>query len=379
MHCVMLCSLGVDRIVSNEAPTTSPIDADKLFTQLCDYARLPAEEGPDSNAASSPESLVDEASLYQHAKYHRVLPLVHLNRLRRGEQVESWVHDDLRVSLTRNQFFLDELRSVLNTLDKRAVSVIPFKGPVLTHRLFPDLRYRFSGDLDVLIPPEALDTVITTLQSAGYETVDNQSWLGRQIRTLIHSQHTLARGGAFFFLDVHTRIMPRLYAYRQAFDALWDRAEPVEISGQTIRCLGPVDQLLMLCYQGVKNRWDRLKYVVDVAAALQAFPRDGQALMGTARSLSSERSLLLGCLLAQDLLGAPVPAPVAARLAEAPVVHELAARVTRGLARPQSQGIDAFWDRAAFQLRVQDSLGPRMRYIGYALVRRVVDTSATGN
>jgi len=278
-----------------------------------------------------------------------------------------------RTAHTRNRFLIDELKRVLEALRAADLRALPFKGPLLAHRAYPGLRYRVAGDLDLLVAPADLSAVWSVLYEHGYVHVDVPSPLQRRMRTLIHSQHTFTRGGAVFFLDVHTRIMPPLYAYDPGFDALWDRAGSVDLLGEAVPALAPPDQLLMLCYQGVKNRWDRLKYVADVAAVLQATPAlDGAALLAHARALQSERSLLLGCALARRLLGAPLPAPVADRLAAVPVVDALAARCEQALADPEAPVLSSFRDRAWFQLQVQDGWGARLRYVGYALVRKLI-------
>jgi hypothetical protein len=129
----------------------------------------------------------------------------------------------------------------------------------------------------------------------------------------------------------------------------------------------------MLCLQGVKNRWDRLKYVSDVAASLHADPVDGIELLERARSLSSERALLLGAALAHDLLEAPLPEVVMDRIRETKVVLTLRDRVKQALTHPANHAMTSFLHRVAFQLRVQDSTGPRVRYVTFAGVRKLVD------
>lgn len=354
-----------------DAADIEPLATTDTFSLLCRYAR-PAPPAKDTPSPLS-QGLVDWSSLYQDARYHAVIPLVHMNRLRHGEDLDDWAHEDLDVTRTRGYFHIEELKRVLNVLDEAGIRALPFKGPVLTSQVFPDLRYRFSTDLDLLIEPNTLSAASSALNTAGFQPIQTRSAVAKRLRTLIHSQHTFTRGGAVFVLDVHTRIMPPLYAYAPDFEGLWKRSTEINLVGDPVRCLAPPDRLLMLCYQGVKNRWDRLKYVCDVAAALQAEDYDAHDLLDQARRLSSERALLLGVTLAHELLGAPLPKPVMEPIRTNHVISSLSQRVQDGLAHPGEQGITSLRDRASFQLNVQDGRLERLRYVAVASARKVID------
>jgi hypothetical protein len=352
--------------------TVRTVDApDKVLALLCRYAR--AQHGDETLQPASLEGPEDWGTIYRLAQHHAVVPLVHVARCRLDEENAPSVREKLHRIRARSQFLVGELKQILDALTEAGVRALPIKGPVLTHQAFPDLRYRFSGDLDLLIRKEDLSAVASVLKARGYEAVEAQSPLRRRLRTLIHSQHTFRRGAAVFFLDVHTRIMPPLYAYNPDFDALWTRAQEVDVLGDPVRCLAPIDRLLMLCFQGVKNRWDRLKYVSDVAAALQADPVDGAEALARARSLASERALLLGTTLAHELLDAPLPELIRGRVQEIPAIQTLRERVKEALAHPRERTITSFRDRVAFQFKVQDRMSTRLRYAAFAAFRKVVD------
>lgn len=370
----VVCTNKPSRRVSIEVvqKTDTPGEA---FAFLCRCARMPHSDTP-----SQPTTLgepTDWGRIYRLAQYHAVTPMVFMAQLQQGNDVEPWAHEYLHVTHARSQFLISELKRILGVLDDAGLRALPFKGPVFTHQAFPDLRYRFSSDLDLLIAPGDLGAITSLLKRIGYEPVEAQSAVKRRLRTLIHSQHTFRRGRAVFFLDVHTRAMPPLYAYAPDFNGLWERACEVDLVGDVVRCMAPVDRLIMLCFQGVKNRWDRLKYVSDVAASLHADPVDGIELLEKARSLASERALLLGTALAHDLLEVPLPEIIMDRIQETKAVCALRDRIRRALTHHVEHAMTSFRDRAIFQLRIQDSTGPRIRYIAFAGFRKLVDLATS--
>ena len=65
--------------------------------------------------------------------------------------------------------------------------------------------------------------------------------------------------------------------------------------------------MLFLCAHGAKHGWQSLSGVCDVAYVAHAYQYDWEELAARARSLGSLRILLLGLLLAHDLLGTAIP------------------------------------------------------------------------
>ncbi len=115
---------------------------------------------------------------------------------------------------------------------------------------------------------------------------------------------------------------------------LWERLVSVCLLGRTVRSLSPEDLLIFLCLHGTKprHRWRRLNWICDVAWLIRAHPglNWGQVL-AEARRLGSERRLLLGLCLAEELLDAEVPKQVRQRMLADPATDDLTAQVYKGL------------------------------------------------
>lgn len=323
------------------------------------------------------------AALYQLASRHSIVPLVHMSRLYWGQVAEPLVqHDvvpqnlvqkDVRVTESRSRFMIGELGRILDELSKHHVEVIPFKGPTLTQRIYPALCYRFTGDLDLLVPSDASATLQAILERLGYTPARRRNALHQKAHTYISGQKTFVRGEATFWVDVHTRVVSRLYKYAPPFDILFRRSQQVDLMGREVRALSPLDCILMLCYQGAKNHWNRLKYVCDLSAALVATKPNGRELLHHARSWSGERVLLLGLHLAHTLLEAPVPRGLGSNMLKRSDIKGLARRAEKSLRAPTPENAMGLRHRATLQLMLQDSIGSRLRYLSVAGLRRLLD------
>ena len=127
----------------------------------------------------------------------------------------------------------------------------------------------------------------------------------------------------------------------------------------------------MLCYHGLKNRWDRLKYFADVAELLRTYPDlDWDTVYERARLMHSKRVLRLGLSLAHQLLDAPLPEAVALDARRDARVEALSTAIMERLPRQAHMRVEPYLDRVRLNILSQDSLVGGLRYGAYAAARR---------
>jgi hypothetical protein len=148
----------------------------------------------------------------------------------------------------------------------------------------------------------------------------------------------------------------------------WSRLETVSLAGTPVPSFAPEDLLLVLCVHGSKHRWERLEWIACVAECLRARPRlDWGLLSRQARVLGSRRMLHLGLLLAHEILDAPLPPDVLARIRADRAAHALARQVRDALFAPR-HAPPGIVGRSVFYLRMRERLRDRLRY-GLLLAR----------
>ena len=87
------------------------------------------------------------------------------------------------------------------------------------------------------------------------------------------------------------------------------------------------DHLALLSVHGNRHCWTGLCWLCDFAAAVRTFDVDCERLLESAAERGGERMLLVGCELADRLLGVEPPAAVERRRVSGDAVDGLASRV----------------------------------------------------
>ena len=96
--------------------------------------------------------------------------------------------------------------------------------------------------------------------------------------------------------------------------------------GRDVPGLSPETLMLFLCVHGAKHLWSRLQWLGDVARLARKQP-DWACIWELANEAGCARPVLLGLLLAHELLEAPVPEEILERGRQAQVLQRLGSQV----------------------------------------------------
>lgn len=151
----------------------------------------------------------------------------------------------------------------LNTLfNEKEIKTIFLKGPALAFELYGEISLRTSGDLDILVSIDELETVNDLLCKVGYvkddyfsTTLEDWKWRHHHL-TYFHSEKGIK-------LEVHWRLNPGP-SKEPSFKELWERSSTVSFAGHNIHLLGKEDLFLFLITHGARHGWSRLRWLVDI-------------------------------------------------------------------------------------------------------------------
>ena len=324
---------------------------------------------------------VDWGRLIKEATYHGVLSLLYSHlKPQEGSGV-----DDEALSRARSRVssfavhgmcLAHELDRLVGLFNEAEIPVISIKGVSLSKQAYGSIALRPFVDSDLLIRPGDFYRLRELLEREGYQW-NELSPLQQRLYLWVHGQYTFwyrspALSGATSILDVHTAVMPFGYSYGESFDDLWARTRSFSLGTNDVRVLEPEDLVLVLCYHGFKNRWDRLKYITDISEVLRSSPElDWDRVLERAGTMGSLRVLYLGALLGRDVLSAPVPEAVVAAARRDPVVAELAGSIAERLPSEPYIAREPLNVRVHLNMSGQDSWRGRLRYSGYTVARRL--------
>jgi hypothetical protein len=327
------------------------------------------------------EGRIDWGDALAAARRHGVTPLVY-RELRTAPaslvppDALAALHQDVRQNARRCLLLTGWLRRVVDGLAKAGVLAIPYKGPVLAAVAYGGIAERQAGDLDVLIDPGDLVAAKAALERDGFRPlVPLAAW---QEHYLVRSAHPygFVRDPEGVVVELHWSVSPRSLSAGLGGAVPRERLEEVTLVGTTFRTL-PADVLLLaLCVHGAKHVWGRLSWIVDVAELIAARPAlDWAAVLARADDAGHARELLLGCLLARDLLGSALPEALSRRIAGDARLPELADTVYAQLALPLDEQLGIV-ETARFHLGIRRTWSARVAYCRFAMMPTVADWSA---
>nr|WP_269205197.1 nucleotidyltransferase family protein [Motilibacter aurantiacus] len=196
-----------------------------------------------------------------------------------------------------------DLGLVAEALDGAGLAWAALKGPVLAASVYPREDFRPYGDIDVLVDPAALGRALAVLEGAGFVVLDRNWRLLRE--RVLGELHLQAPGGST--VDLHWQLVnrPEVRArFRLPTGPLLDRARRVDVAGQHVPVLDPVDTLVHLCVHAGIAGGDRLLWLADISLAARAVPDLGLVL-DRARHAAADSMVALMLRRADRLL--PIP------------------------------------------------------------------------
>ena len=224
-------------------------------------------------------------------------------------------------NVRRTLWLTRDLGRVLALLDARRIPALPFKGPVLAQRLYGDVSARQYSDLDILIRADDFARAKAALLELDFQPGMNLSAHEQRSHLETAYEFTFDSRDGHSLLELQWRILPRFYSVDFDIPGFFTRAGTQSLAGITVPSLASEDLLLILCAHTWKHAWIQLSWFYDIAELADWGRPDWSAVWREASALGLSRVVTVTFLVAQRLLGAPLPPglrpnPAAQQLAE---------------------------------------------------------------
>jgi hypothetical protein len=345
---------------------------------LCLAARTTIEAIAERQLVELLREPLDWEQLYTQGHLHEVLPLLTATLRRLSGQApipELWLaraQRRLYGTMLRNIALADELLRILTALRGAGVAALPVKGIVLAETLYGGLALRSLGDLDVLVRPGDLAHARAVLSELGFAQPDEPGYENAYHPFHDPPYYRPAAGGAIC-LELHWGLWSGHF-FHLAPDLIWDRAVVARLHGADVAILSPEDTLLHLAIHRSRSAL-RLRFVCDIAELLRrhAATLDWAYVLAQAHAAGARTALFFALALAQELLGAPLPASILARLRVGRLKRRLLEHTCGATALFRPAAPDDLSQQPHLVLRVfeQDGVGQIARALGASLARTV--------
>jgi hypothetical protein len=252
---------------------------------------------------------------------------------------------------------------LIRLLDRFAVenlSALVVKGPVLSVQAYGDPSTRQYGDLDIVVRNRDIRRATEIMVAAGYEAgvslaaIDTGKIPGEYV---FHAKKNR------LLVELHTEHTLRYFPLPLVLDGLFERQIKVRVDACDVPALSLEDEFVMICVHGAKDLWGKLIWVADVAAIVhRQTTMDWSRVNEIARKTGSVRMLHSALWLAEKLLGAPLPAEIAASGRGDSRAEKLAGEIAHWLP-PAGNVSPGILERALFRIGCCDSVSAGLFYL----------------
>ncbi len=228
-----------------------------------------------------------------------------------------------QINLHKALLLSRELIRIVDHLSALDIEVMPYKGLALAELIYGDIALRQAGDLDLLIHAQDLPRVRDAVTELGYTSHLSLSKAAERSYLKFGYEYSFDGPAGPNLLEVQWAIHPRFYAIDFDMEGLFQRATTVKVAGYAMRTLSPEESLLVLSAHAAKHVWGRLVWLCDLARIMRLPTLNWSSIGSQAQTLGIVRILRVSMLLANRLLGLPIPAAAQASLPEDAETHAL--------------------------------------------------------
>jgi hypothetical protein len=300
------------------------------------------------------------------ARWHRVLiPLYDVLTSTVPTEVPvdvvEWLQRHYETTLMKNVRATGRLVQILNRFDHERLDVLTFKGPSLATLAYGDVGRREFSDLDLLVRRSDVSRAMAALRSLGFQPRISLEPSAVDAFVALENALEFRRASDGQMVELHWALTPKSFPFRHDLEQIWTSAAAVTVAGRRMPTLSHEQLVLFLCVHAAKHNWESLGWMLDIARLMDSVALDYQQLLQLADRSGTRRILLLGLLLAHDLLKAPLPADVAPLMAGDPRVHALAATV-RAHVGAETRQMMATRQQLALHWSMRERLRDRVSY-----------------
>lgn len=313
-----------------------------------------------------PAARIDWPLLLQLATANGLLPLVceHLlgNSTMVPPEAAARFRDANRRNVFRALFLTAELLRITESLRRRQIPALSYKGPVLGQLAYANPLLRQFDDLDLVVPQRFMPQVYEEMETLGYEPKFPRD------RFLVSGSADIP--GEYVFLhkvngamvEWHTESTLRHFPRPPNLEQMARRATTVSLSKKKVPTFAPADSLLMLCVHGAKDFWSRLVWVSDVAALAQKLTdADGEELLREADNCDGGRMVRLGLWLATSIFGFTLSGGVSQSMEQDRVARRMGLELREQLLDRRQSPAGLAW-RSLYRIRTVARTGQGIRY-----------------
>jgi hypothetical protein len=267
-----------------------------------------------------------------------------------------------RANVARSLFLTAELIKILNLFRSHKVSVIPYKGPVLAAQAYGDIALRDFEDLDIIVSQRDLPRAGQIMLALGYKAKFEWILSTGAVASVVPAEYAYHDEARHLLVELHTEVTLRHFPVKPDVEEFTRGLVPVRLGDRDILTFSAEDTLSIICIHGSKHCWERISWIADVSELIQSpSMADWDRAIRVAESLKAGRILHVGLALAQQVLDAPLPREILARVRADQVAGRVAGEIQQRLMSREFRTLDTA-GRFRFRRQMQTGFIDGWRY-----------------
>ena len=296
------------------------IGAPAEFALACACARWPPSEARDQAIAAAAAQVSDWARFMRVIRRHRLEGMARNGLASAGvampPELAAALETRADMIAQRSVAMAAESARLQKAFDEADIVNLVLKGSAVTALAYDNVPIKQAWDIDLVVPPEAVEKAIILLGMAGYRMVSPAEKLSLEqfrIYIALGREFIFARRDQMFVelkwsLDQNPSVLPGITARSPSQTIAGPGAAP-------IRTLSKDDLFSYICVHGGRHCFSRLKWLADIAALLAKESAEEIArLYRAADQRGAGRSAGEALLLCGQFLNADIPPPLLAEL-----------------------------------------------------------------
>jgi hypothetical protein len=164
-----------------------------------------------------------------------------------------------------------EIFRIIAIFKQIGIPIIPFKGPILSKKLFGSFTIRESIDLDFLIHPKDFRKADEILKSEGYSAlIEIQNWKEWNLNWFkrIASDVPYQRIEDGIKIELHWKLFLQSKLITNSYEDISDKSNIIASANEVVDVISEEEELFYLCLHGTKHSWFRIKWLLDIKQIL---------------------------------------------------------------------------------------------------------------
>lgn len=248
--------------------------------------------------------------LIEYASAHRLIPLLYWSlktyQFTLPKNVFNKLSETFRTIRNNNLLLLAELLNLTKLFENKDITVIPYKGSVLSILAYNNITLREFGDIDLFIRSKDASIIKNIMLSNGYELLRPIN-IEDNYYMKFEQEYQFINKTTFIIIEIKWKIEGNFFYLPNNFEIIPNKLRQIKLNNIPISTFSSVDHILILCIHAAKHDWNRLSWLCDISEYIKSQEIDWCEILEKSSQMNINKILFINLILSKDLFDLKLP------------------------------------------------------------------------